>query len=443
MTKNSVPDIVEKGVVRLSRFNASLPALRTLFKEGNYLQGIPLTAKAVAFRNEPEENTHGLIIGYSAFLAFSDYAKEHDIPLSVSSPQSARQFTQEGQKNFQTRHSLFAETEPNVSIVTIQTSGNELATCLVILAPELAGPFRQMPKDLGNLYHPPISGALACHLKEVFEESDMAEIRKPPGPFISTRDIRRSPQNNIVEVVDDGKIAWLGNGSTAAIPTKTALQLKALLYPNNGHIIKPVNVMTLCSNHGRIFEEVRTQPVFYRVENRQPGRKEELFTIIPDYVAERLDLDTEGFIQGIKPNMRKAFSVSTPAWVYSDLDTTKMVFTEQRSRVTDKNLRISLPDEQANIIRRALGFAHAAYAKINGKVFQCEGERVIDRTEIKPKDLIFPDTVVLRTRFNDYGRAERAELDMTERPHFGEFVASRTQRLVIQAGGKEFVLAAA
>ena len=90
-----------------------------------------------------------------------------------------------------------------------------------------------------------------------------------------------------------------------------------------------------------------------------------------------------------------------------------------------------------------MGFAHAAYAKINGKVFQCEGERVIDRTEIKPKDLIFPDTVVLRTRFNDYGRAERAELDMTERPHFGEFVASRTQRLVIQAGGKEFVLAAA
>jgi hypothetical protein len=443
MTKNSVPDILEKGVVRLSRLNASLPTLRTLFKEGNYLEGIPLTAKAVAFRNKPADNTHGLIISYAAFLAFSDYAKNQGIPLSISTPQSARQFTQQSQDNFQTYQSLFAGNEPNVSIVTIQTSGNELATCLVVLAPELAGPFRQMPKDLSNLYSPPISGALACHLKEMFEESDMTEVRKPPGPFISTQDIRRSPQNTIMDILDDGQIAWLGNGSIAAIPTKTALQLKAILYPNNGHIIKPVNVMTLCSNHGRIFEEVRTQPVFYRVENRQPGREEELFTIIPDYVAERLNLDAEGFIHGIKLNVRKAFSVTTPAWVYSDLDTTKMIFTEQRSRVTDKNLRISLPDEQASIIRRALGFAHAAYVTINGKVFQCEGERVIDRTATKPKELIFPDTVVLRTRFNDYGKTDMAELDMTERPHFGEFVASHTQRLVIQAGGKEFVLAAA
>jgi hypothetical protein len=423
--------------IRLSDFNRAARTLRQRLGENSCLELIPLTTSPVKYR-EGKVSADAYFISYETFLAYQKTNPKHAI--KVTGIKSSNDFYQESRDAIKNSTPLFSDDEESAVIITMNERDGESGICYIVLSPSAAKTIKKSDLDSSTLFTPQISSGIHLHLQEMWGDKVASDFREGKGDVTSNEGFRKGDKSAITDKTDEGEIVWLANRSVAAVDPKIALQLKALLFPNNGHVIKPISSRRLRNQHGRIFEEIRTTNTFYRVESFESGRERQFFTIIPDHAVRFLKVDEHGQIEGIRNASNTTIKTLTHAWIYTNFRDTKIFLTDRSEKVVNQ-MRFSLAGEQENVVRRMLGYSRPEEAEIQGIRFSTKGEKPIDRGD-RPKGLTVPEAVCITARFNPLGKATNLDIELSERPHLAQFILEQSERLTIKAGSKEFVLAA-
>ncbi len=425
--------------IRLSDFNRMAKPLRVRLVENGEVDLIPLTSDPVKYRKGfiPAD---AYFISYEAFLAYQKAYPE--TPIKIQEIKSSNDFFDDSKKAQKEGQPIFKRNSQSAIIITMNKRGGEIGTCYIALSPDAAALIESASLDFAQLSSPQESGALKAHMAEIWGKTNEKNFSEGKGTHVSIEGFRHGDKTIITNRTDDNEIVWIGNKTAAAVSPEIALRLKALLFPNNGHIIKTVTARSLRSNYSGVFDDITTSNSFYRIESHEHGNHRSLFTLIPDHAARFLNMDANGHIHGLKETPKSSIEILTHAWIYTNFNETKIYLTQHAEKVANE-LRFDLASEEENIIRRMLGISTPEHVTIQDEKFLPSYEQAIRRSAHPKKGLTVPETVTLRGFFNPLGQTTGLNIEFSQRPRLAQFIMGQTQELAVKAGRKEFVLAAA
>lgn len=160
---------------------------------------------------------------------------------------------------------------------------------------------------------------------------------------VLSRELRGHPEK-VLPTIEANGVVVQNDRNFAALSRSSALQLKAAMFPCNGHIIRDITASDANQRFGAIKEDIETGKAFARIvlKDRWQNAQARDMTLIPGYALEFLELDDNGTVTGVRNSTSVLISLEMEAVVDTD-------FTEStRFRINSK------AKGQLAIVERAL-----------------------------------------------------------------------------------------
>jgi hypothetical protein len=213
---------------------------------------------------------------------------------------------------------------------------------------------------------------------------------------VMSRELRGKPEM-VLPTLDMGGAVVQKDRRFAALNRANALNLKAVMFPYNGHVIQDARVSDANQRFGEILEAVESGKMFARIHltDRWDNSTARNMTIIPGYALEFLEFDESGIVTGFKDTSEVQINLT--------MDTTADTDFTEKTR-----FRINGTEGQLAIVERALSKLRKTNETITvqgqkRKLIEDGKERRIHGTQGHIK---FDTRLGVSFRMNAYGEAQ-------------------------------------
>lgn len=429
--------------IPISKLAVQIATLRESFSEtaNDSYKPLPVVWNKTAYKKEADRL--GLGINIAQWLAFTSALENAGGQPPELEFISSRPFETLAQQRIQSSGQIFEENEHAAYCINMKKSGKFGSAAFIMLSPALSDLFERTELDYSALFQAQHSVAILSHIQDIAPEK-----LTPAGPTIPATELARTTRDRLLTEVNEGMLYWLDDYSLAVVRCDIGLNLKAELYPNDSRIIKEFCLLDLAEHQARVYNSVREDGHFAMLIDRQHKKRDKQFMLISYAAAQHLDLDIEGYIDGIKPARAYQRSFITDAFFkYNGNGSAEVLLGDHIHSSMQRGAK--MPNKgicplKSTLINNALRRTPTPHRNllVQGEQFQAAADPDSFSPIGNRLPMYFNEDAMVTATFSQDGAPTAVKIEFTSKPPRSQLVATRAEKLTIQCGGRQFTLEA-